>query len=101
MSWLAPWLKQSVSWEAFTGGDDWEGRQYPTTRTISARKEEARNEAFAATGPEVRQAYTIWVNPAEADVKVGDRIDGEVVVARNSLVDLDGRLVGYELRTEG
>jgi hypothetical protein len=97
MSWLDGWLNQTVSWEAFSSGDDWEGNTYASAVSILARKEATMLATIGPGGAERRQGNTIWV--AE-DVAVGDTIDGEIVQGRNSLTDMDGESVGYELRTE-
>jgi hypothetical protein len=97
VSWLTPWLKQSVSWEARTASDSWEGDTYADAATILARKEESRRESSGPGGLEIRQTNLVWV---EEDVAVGDKIDDEIVQGRNSLTDMDGATVGYELRTE-
>lgn len=97
MTWLDGWLNQTVSWQARTVADSWEGDTYANATTIAARKQESRREGSGPGGLEIRQGNTIWV--AE-DVAVGDKIDGEIVQGRNSLTDMDGPAVGYELRTE-
>ena len=95
MSWLTSWLRQTVEWEPYAGDDYQTGPDWDDAQTISARKE-AASRNIAGTG-EIRQGNTIWV---EEEVNVGDRIDGEIVQGRNSLTDMDGETVGYEIRTE-
>ena len=97
MSWLTSWLNQRVSWEALTSEDAWEGSTYSDAVTIVARKEEGVREVAGPGGLERHQINTVWV---AQDVALGDRIDGEIVQGRTSLTDMDGSIVGYELRTE-
>lgn len=97
MSWLTSWLNQTVSWESLTSTDAWNTPTYGAPSTIAARKEESRREASGPGGLEIRQGNLVWV---EEDIAVGDKVDGEIVQGRNSLTDMDGITVGYELRTE-
>lgn len=103
-AWLSGWLNQSVSWERDVTDPDepspeWEGRTFAAPVAIAARKEELVRERASFGGTEVRQAYTIWVG-ASPEIAVGDRVDNEIVQARQTLLDLGGTIVGYELRTE-
>jgi hypothetical protein len=91
------WLNQSVSWEAFSSGDGWEGNTYADAVTIPARKEARVIETAGPGGLEVRQANTIFVTE---DVAVGDKIDGEIVQGRDSGTLISGSTVLYRLVTE-
>ncbi len=94
---VSGWLNQTVSWEAFSSGDDWEGNTYADAVTIPARKEARVIETAGPGGLEVRQANTIFVTE---DVVVGDKVDGEIVQGRDSGTRLSGDTVLYRLVTE-
>ena len=94
-------LRQTVSWERKLEGDplteNWESALFAEPVRILARKEEGVRELRGTAGYELRQGNTIYVTE---DVSVGDRVDGEIVQARESLTRLGGETVGYRLLTE-
>ena len=96
---LRRFLKGSIEWEQRIGGDDYEGVEYAAPKTIPAHKKLVAREVRGPGGTEVRNVDEITVEVLP-DVTIGDKADGEIVQARESMTDVRGRTKGYKLYTE-
>ena len=89
---LRGFLKQTISLERLTGVDDWGTPSFAPAVTLPARKEEKQKLVRSTDGAEVLATTRVLVVD---EVVIGDRIDGRDVQARESVVDVGGRLLGW------
>lgn len=61
-------------------------------RQIPARIEEKQKQVRDSTGSEILATTRVML---VEEVKVGDRINGRPVVARENIVDVGGRVLGW------
>lgn len=90
---LRGFLRQTTSWEAKTGENDWGDPAYATAVSLPARVEEKQRRVLNASGNEVLFSETRVMLVDE--VAVGDRLDGKQVQARESIVDVGGNTLGW------
>lgn len=89
---LRGFLKQTTSWEAKTGENDWGDPTYAAAVSLPARVEEKQRRVLNASGNEVLSETRVMLVD---EVAVGDRLDGSVVQARESIVDVGGNTLGW------
>lgn len=86
-------LRQQVTVERSTGETEWGDSSYSAPEILPARKELKQGRVVSASSGEVISSTTrLWM----ADqVALGDKVDGEQVVAVESIVDRGGKTLGY------
>lgn len=89
---IRKYLKQTASWEERTGENDWLEATYDDPVTLPARVEQIQRRVVATGGVEVLSETRVML---EQEVQTGDRIDGQQVQARENIVDLRGRVIGW------
>lgn len=102
---VAGFLKQTVSWESRTSDNDWGDPVFAPAQNIRARIDERSVLANPTGGRDRLQETTVLVGP-EHDVRLGDRISGEIagrpfegyVQGRTAIIMVDGKLDGYKLQ---
>lgn len=89
---LKGFLRQTVSYERRTGEDDWNYPTFDDPVTLPARVEEKQNLVRAAGGQQVLATTKVML---AQEVQIRDRINGLDVQARESIVDVSGRILGW------
>ena len=97
---MAKYLKQDLIWEAQSRNaqgeviyDNYGAPTYEDAITIKGRKVGKTKRVINKEGTVISTNTYVLTT---ADVKAGDKIDGEVVVDTQDSVDLDGNKIGVE-----
>ena len=90
---LRGFLRQEISLERKISENDWGDATYSAPKIFPARKELKQKRVVSASGGEEITSTTRLLLVDQ--VALGDKVDGEQVVAVESIVDVSGKTLGY------
>lgn len=85
-------LRQTVAWQQKTGENEWGNAAYASPVVLPARVEKKQNMVRSPGGTEILATTRVMLIQ---EVDIGDTLDGQEVQARENLVDIQGRVLGW------
>jgi hypothetical protein len=90
-------LRDTVSWEQKTGETSWEGPTYGAPRQIPSFRVALTRQV---AGPAGLEQVSFWQIAVEEEVRIGDKLDGDIVEGVQTIRGLDTDTLGYIATTE-
>lgn len=89
------YTNQKVDWQAHSSQDDYGDMQYVAVQSIKARKQPKQEIVKTAEGKELLSRSYFYVDPhvepSALEIDKMDKLDGELIVARYVMCDLQNR----------